>query len=705
MNWKCAEAAAGFAKGRLGTGVVAWVALWLVGGAAAWGDEVFSSERARFVVSAAQGNVLSAAAGVPVLDACHDIYQWLADDGDVTSTEAEDVVVAARRDGERLVLDCRNPRLDLRITKTYELVAGGQALAKTIEVAPFERRGELRVRSVAQLVESYRVGASYYTPRQSWTAPAERDLFGVQPAEKFTEEVVSGSGWDNRFVVAQRPGSPALGHFRWAVRGRHVMPSAVLGSWGQHSTAALTYSPTGWSFQVFHTLEGERQPVSATVWYLLVPGDFLSVWREYRAQPEHRAWEEETLPEWAARSALGGFWHVSPPDDPSQIEATHAAAARLGDRYLPMGVFAWSLDGDYETDRPFVNETGTLIVTPEYFRSRVQAFQSDRRVRLGLYFQGGLIEARSAAYRDHPEWAVIGPDGGPVDSGFRDNPAGAMYWFHPLEEAWVRHYQERLRAVSEAYQPGWIYCDGGAALEVSDHRLRRPILADTWDRFYAEQREIVHATGPERAVLLNAQSWPHADLYWLECGYFNADQPWRWAVDFCFDTKVLHTPQRTMLPLYWSNDDKYLALCVAFGYTPCTSGRVGGWDERVWRAIDCAYAMRRAELILDSAVVSPVWWRDGGDVVCFAERVGGAVVVPVWRFSPAERTVVTVNVLAAGLPERVPAWIVDPFDAANDQDLGELTAADGTLRFELSLPPGFGGLRLIVLGEKMGWPG
>lgn len=679
----------------------------LAGWGSALADETLSTESFRAVVSSARGSLLALTVGeTPILAGCQDLYLWRDAAGEVRSSEAEDEVVESRRDGAALTLVCRNRATGEIIRKSYAPAAGGQALAKTVAVGPLQRRGEFSLRSVAALAPAYRQGAWYYTPRQSWTAPAERDLSGVRPAASITSEVISGSGWDNRLVCAFREGAPALGHYRWAVRGEHVMPSAVISAWGSDLTEALTYTPAGWHFRVLHTLDGEREPVSATVHYAVCPGDWLDMWRLYRSQPEHRAWEERPLPEWVTTCQLGGFWQITPADDRPQIEDAHAAAARLEGTHVPLGVFAWSLDGDYETERPFVNEVGTVILTPEYMADRVAAFQSHPGVRLGLYFQGGLIESRSAAFRRHPEWALQTADGKPFFSGFRDNPAGEMYFFNPLEEAWCEHYRARMEAVCRVYRPGWVYCDGGAALETTDYRLRRPVLPDTWNAFFRRQQELVHGTDPQRAVLLNAQCWPYGDLYWLECPYFAAATPWRVAVGFCYDTKALHTPQRTMLPLFWSDERRYLALCVAFGFTPCASGRLGGWDESVWRAIACAYAMRRAELVLSSRAVSPVWWRESasgqaGDVVCFAERVGEAVVVPVLNFGPTGGPVrVTVDCAEAGVAPGAHAWLVHPFETGADEDLGEPQPVGGRLTFALNVPTGFGGIRLLVLGRR-----
>ncbi len=673
----------------------------LLCGPAVGAEVVLSSPVARFTISTAHGNLLAAERGVPLLADCADEYLLLTDRGEQRATEADDAVIWTRPSPGQFVLHCRNAKLGLTITKTWRLSADGACLAKTVETAPLTTRGELRVRSVVRLAPAYRTGSSYYTPRQSWNAAPPTELFGVRPAASITQPIVSGSGWDNRFVVAFKPGAPAVGHWRWAVRGEHVMPSAVMASWGVRSPHALTYTPEGWSFLLYHTLDGEPAPVSATAHYLLTPGDYLDAWRWYRAQPEHRAWEERPVPQWATQAALGGFWHAAGDTDAAQLKQAHETARKLAGRTVPLGVFAWSLDGDYETDRPFANEMGTAIMTPEYVRARVAEFQREPGVKLGLYFQGCLLEGLTAAYRQHPEWALQGADGRPVDSGFKDNAAGAMYWFNPLAEGWRQHYLARLQAVCRAYDPGWIYCDGGCAVEATDYRARRPILSDDWNRFYRAQQDTVHGTGPSRAVLLNSQCWPFGDLYWLECSYFGAADPWRNAMEFCFDTKLLHTPQRTMLPLYWQNDDKYLALCVAFGFTPTTSGTVGPFDDRVHRAIECAWQMRRASLLLSNRVVTPAWHRDGGPVVCFAEQVGGAVVVPVFNFGDTARVAVTVDTREAGLPASVPATVVHPFERGHDEDLGPRQAAGGQLRFELAVPPGFAGLRLVVLGR--GW--
>lgn len=659
---------------------------------------------AEFLISSRRGNLEGAGPGVELLAPCFDRYFWTDDLSETPSSEAEDRVVSRKVEGKALVFVCRNTKIPEKITKRYEVVGHGRVLAKTVTIGPLQRQGELRVRSVVNLAPQFHQEAYYYTPRQSWGSAPERDLFGVQPATKFTPEVTSGSGWDNRFVVAFQVGDRrnealAIGHYRWAIRGQHVMPSAVIGAWGAQSAQALTYTATGWHFQLLHTLDGEKAPVSGTVHYLITSGDFLEVWRSYRAMPEHRAWEERPIPKWVTECKVGGFWHISPGSDQAQINDAHAVAQRLG-KPIPLGVFAWSLDGDYETKKPFLNEPGTLILTPEYMKARIAEFQSDPRVRLGLYFRGSLLDSASAAFRQHPEWAPQTKEGKPFFSGFRDNPTSDMYFFNVLDESWTRHYRNRLRAVCRTYRPGWIYCDGGAALETTDYRMRRPVLADTWNDFYRRQHELVHGSGGDRAVLLNAQCWPYGDLYWLECGFFSANVPWRQAVDFCYDTKILHTPERTILPLYWADHYRYLALCIAFGFTPCISGRVGGWDDSTWRALEVAFAMRTARLILSSRVVSPVWWRDNTPIVCFAEKVGDATVVPILNFSDHEKVSLTVDGKEAQVPASSQAWIVHPFESGKDEPLGLPTPIEGRFRFELAVPYGWEGLRLLVLGKQ-----
>ena len=517
--------------------------------------------------------------------------------------------------------------------------------------------------------------------------------------------MVSGAGWDNQFVAGFQPDGMAVGHYRHAVNGAHVMPSSV--PWGitdETYQGNLTYTPSGWHFQMLHTLDGEPGPVSATAHYMLCPGDFLDVWGRYRRLPEHQAWEDQPVLPWCQKVKVGGFWHMqsTAEQDEPQLSATHEVAESMDDGYVALGLFAWSLTGDYETEGTFVNESGELTITADYLKHQVAAFQQHERVRLGLYVQGALIERLSKAYKAHPEWALLDADGKPLDSGFRDNKTegAAMYFFNPLDPTWVRHYMDRVRAVMRTYSPGWLYCDGGAYIETTDHSARRPVLPSTWDGFYRRQLETVRRTDPRQAVLLNAQNFPYGDMYWLECGYFEEHVPWRQTVEFCFDTEILHRPERTILPLYWRDEKRYLAMCVVCGFTPCVSGQVGQWAPDVLRAIDVAYAMRRGEMVLSSRATRPVWWKDDTPVVCFAEKVDDKIVVPILNFGTEQAVDIVVNCAEAGIADRqLKAWLVHPFEVSADEEITAPPEVDRERHFRLSVPHGFDGLRLLVLGD------
>ena len=115
--------------------------------------------------------------------------------------------------------------------------------------------------------------------------------------------------------------------------------------------------------------------------------------------------------------------------------------------------------------------------------------------------------------------------------------------------------------------------------------------------------------------------------------------------------------------------------------------------------------MRGAALVLSSRAVAPVWWQPGTaagerSTVCFAQRVGAARVVPVLNFGETDRVRVTVARAEAGLGASVKAWIVHPFETGADEALGPQSAVDGTFAFDLTVPNGFAGLRLLVLGPK-----
>ncbi|NSW56938.1 MAG: hypothetical protein HPY44_13075 [Armatimonadetes bacterium] len=668
----------------------------------AQGDLWLRGPDTAFRISGHHGNLVAGLRNeTPIIGASNDVYWWVTDDGKTLLDESNDLVIHCEASAERVQLVCRVPHTGLTIRKEYWLVAGGRALAKRVTVPVLQQRGMFRVRSSVTLVESFRQGSWYYCQRQSWSATPDRNLFGVRRAADITEPIVSGAGWDPRLVVAFNA-TQAVGHYRLAVRGQYVPPSSVMGAWATAFEEALRYTPTGWDFELLHTLDGEPSPVDATAVYHFCDGDLRDLWREYRELPEFRQTMDYLGPEWVNRVALGSFWHPDPLQLERQAQDAHRLAERLGEGTLPLGVFAWSLDGDYETDAPFLNEIGTLIMTPEYFGRSIDTIQADPRVKVGTYFQGGLIDSDSGAFREHPEWAMQTREGKPFFSGFRDNPLGEMYFFNVLSP-FADHFLRRVQAVCKRYHPGWIYLDGGAMFESTDWRLRRPILPDDWMRFHRRLRETIRSTDPDCALLMNAQNMPFADLYWLECGYFSPSAAWRDTVEFCYDSEIHHEPARAMLPLYWQDEARYLAMCVAFGFTPTSNGVPpnGDFSEAQWRAIDAANWMRPGRLVLKAGAVSPDFLREETDVVAFAEQLPGWAVVPVLSMGEAQQVTIALSLADVGLPPESPqrVQLARPLETAEMQDLGRVGPRDGILSVPIRITPGWKGLTLLVVGD------
>lgn len=656
-----------------------------------------------FRISREHGNVVSGQRGdTPLIGNCRDVYQWVTEAGERALDESGDVVTSCQASATGLHLVCRVPGLELTLHKHYWLAAGGRALAKRVTVPVLGRRGVLRVRSQVTLAEEFHSRARYYCQRQSWTAPPERNLFGIRPATAIRTPVESGAGWDPRLVVAFDE-AQALGHYRLAVRGQYVPPSSVVAAWGEPPQHTLRYTATGWDFELLHTVDGEPEPVQATVHYHLCAGDFRDLWREYHKLPEFRATMDYTGPAWTPRCTVGGFWNMDPRVRESQVSEAHALAQRLGDGVLPLGVFAWSLDGDYETEGPFLTQTGGLIITPEYFGQGIAALQADPRVKVGTYFQGSLIDSDTRALAQHPEWAMQTEEGKPFFSGFRDNPLGEMYFFNILS-SFPDHFLDRVRAVCQRYRPGWIYLDGGAMFESTEWRQRRPVLPDSWMRFHRRLRETIQQADPECALLMNAQNMPYADLYWLECGYFRPDAPWRETVEFCYEAEIHHEPTRPMLPLYWHDEARYLAMCVAFGFTPTYQGlpAAGDFSKSQWQAIDAAYFMRPGRLVLRAGAVTPDFLRQETDIVAFAEQLPGWVVLPVLSLGEAQQATVelslpTVGLAGNGATHRV--QLVRPLADGQVVDLGRVASRADQLSVTVDITPGWSGLTLIAVGD------
>ena len=657
---------------------------------------------ARFAVSLKDGHLASASLGdTRVLERCVDEY-WLENEyGEVVarSDESADRVTRVQRERDRLVLECQNEALGLRLTKTYAPASVPGALRKTVTVQSCSRRGALHLFSRVRLAPRFGQTALLYTPRQSWMG--QRLLFGVRPLSSVREPITSSSGWDNRFVVAfRRDRTLSVAHWRVLVDGVWVPPHGAIAEWGRESPFALTYLPDGWRWRLLHTVDGER--TSAAADYVLGRGDWYDAWASLLLMPECQATYRhlQTLPAWCREVTFGTFW--SPPHYEAQVRTSAELLQHLGERApLTHGVFAWSLDGDYETDRPFLTETLEWVLTPQYLRQAVSALQSHPRSKVGLYIQGGLIDSMSDCYRQHPDWVIRDTEGKPVDSGFRDNPVGNMYTANPRVEGWVRHHLARIQAVCRTYDCGYIYLDGGGYGEAVDWSRRQAIRFSHYRRLNQRVFEAVRATGAERALLINSQNAPFADMSWLECGYFAPHVPWRETVEFCFDTKMQQPhPHYTLQPLYWQDEHRYLAMCIAFGFTPC--GDIGRRDQTTLRAVQVARRMKEAELIRRSDATAPVWWRDEVPVVTFALRRGNEVVVPVLHFGEGETVEVTVDLRAVGLAGNRPlrATVTQPLISRESRRVEPVPAGAGKVRFRLQVPAGWKGVTLIELAQS-----
>lgn len=685
----------------LGQALLWWFALALgVGVGRGAGHEFTLAEgKVRFVVDPRHGSLAAATAGGKIVAAgCFDEY-WLQErDGSirVRSSEREDVVLAAERKGRGLRLRCRNVKLGIEIAKQYEPGPVGASLRKTIGVGGMGANQVLHVMSRVTLSKEFAREAYLYTPRQSWGG--KRLLYGVRRVAEISQPLTSSSGWDNRLVVAfTRRRQWALVHWRAQVDGSWVPYSGIIAPWGKESPFGLTYLPDGWRFRALHCVGGGSS--SAAVDYVLLRGDWYEAWTAYRSLPGYReAYKSlDTMPLWCQRVKYGTFWQ--PPEYTAMARRLAGLCERLGgDSYVTVGVFGWSLDGDYETERPFMMETLRLVLTPAYLERCVAALQKHPRIKVGLYIQGGLIDSVSDCFRHHRDWVIHGPDGKPVSSGFRDNPVGDMYMGNPCVAAWRRHHTGRIRAVCDRYDCGFIYLDGGGYGENVDWQRSEAITFRDHRRLNEEVLEAVRSTGKERALLINAQNAPYADMSWLECGYFNPHVKWQDTVDFCFDTACQRDYRYTLEPLYWRDNDRYLAMCVAFGFTPC-GGAEPDKPASTWRAIEAAWRMKEAELVLNSAATGPVWWKDDVPVVTFAQRLADKVVVVILNFGDQETVSIWVDARAVGLggATRLLAEVYQPLFSPDVRAISAQRSPDGRVHFRLKVPTSWRGVTLLTL--------
>lgn len=530
------------------------------------------------------------------------------------STEALDVVEAWREETVEgqpsVVFECHNTGLpQIRLEKRYTLRPNGE-LSKRIEFQTEDEEG-------------------FFVLWNSNTRTPSDFAQQAQPMGELKPYVV----W-SKYSAGMVADDFSLGvaSYRFRVNDRFVLRGMPKGN-----EPPPPADETSWAIFVFADWVKKDAPVSAEVRWHIFQGDALVHDRHYMSHPEYQnVWTYER-PQWTRQVVADAMRTKNETVAFHEKAWPHLVTGTIWHVYPPWGNW-WS-----HSDPPYgsYNEVVNLAATYRSIRpnARVAAYTNMR------------YQEESNMWADHPEFAVRGKNGQPINYGYlvSGDPAYDFQILRP--ECW--QYVLDMHADRTA---GWDldfhYMDGpGWGFEHVDWSWRDVTQHYDWMELMRDLRARLQQVKPEAALFVNGIQKPYTDFGYIE---FRTDEwqklfstnrgTWQDLAWELLRIKVNHPPEHIIVPTYgWPIADPTIASYTVF------YGWLGHffYEQRYpWME----YAMHYRRMAVVENAVEPCWWRNPGqDFEALGFTKEGIGIVHVLDHGAATTRTITVSVDTAKL--------------------------------------------------------
>lgn len=637
------------------------------------------------------------------------LYQIENREARMSVHEREDRVVESQRDGARLDLVCRNPRLPfLRIRKRYTMEATRLVRKVAFEVLDNTLRF-VTLNSELSLVPEYRdagyyMGAGFLGP----IIPAPK----VKDRVKVTEYKSTSKG----MVLHHPAAGVGVAHQRIGLDGHYAWPWFSMAITGHaEEMNALTYTRTGWEISLGTSPLIKDRTTSFSEELRIFPGtwfDFLT--REHAGQPEVRAEVAgmPPVPDWVGDiKVYTGF---------RGMHDLRALAESTGEGQIVVCLAMTSSWADYRVRDGLNGHFGGWITGPELKNLVERAKAISPRIRFGLYHWMHSSTPNTRIYREHPEWFR-----------HRDRDGNEAYLFPSAGRNFAAMFSKpgcyrallgQIRDEFKYLQSDFVNLDSSKGINVVDWDSGAFNRDDLCYRLLKDIKRVAYASDPDRALFLNGRALPYADFNFIESRARLRSSWWRRyaGTAAAMEAFLSIRPGSRVIPLYWVHAlrREYINRCLALGWIPGLAGRFQ-MGARAW--FQAAYEMGDTSFV--GARYNPDYTRDpkttvesyctrrpGEEAVIFSfiSHAGKTVTVPVeidlksvglakdglqtWLYSFDDATETEGRFSEAGVRA---AWQTDRWqvDGVCGRTRLAPTVKNGQLRIELSMQP----LRLYQL--------
>jgi len=525
-------------------------------------DIVLSSATGKFTLDGKTGAVkkIVDAQSRTVLNGSENRYITMSKAGDITFFEAKDKVVSVRKSGGKVIFLCKNPTLpELVIAKEYSVVNNGLRRKLT-----YTNNGKVK-RYILTMTDVnfdknfkknvWHLGAGYIGPY--------KPLPHVDMERPVNEYKQSSKG----MVLVNPDGKLGnFSHYRVKINDTVVLPwwHSTIGNYREYADR-LYYTPRGYRMGL-GTLDvlPNGGKISVTDCFNCFEGNLFNFFDEIFAVDPDIAAEYKTIPKspaWVKDVLLNAPMN--------QADFVRYLTEMTGEGIIIPMTQPFNDWADYRTKNGFIGYEGGEITPEEFLAFRKVYADISPRVQPGAYHIVVAAGWYTDIFREHPEWFRKFDRSGKDGSLF---PGLCINYQSMFNNVGLRDYFVKMLLDFQKFSGNTtIYLDEAQMTNTIDWQRDQLTRDDHTVLFWKELKK--HSHDRNVALFYNGSGHPYADLNYMESPHDMRSDRWRDFSGIVLGLGLVNrmTPDRRLIPLYWSGKTDYRNRVMALGWIPSAS--------------------------------------------------------------------------------------------------------------------------------------
>lgn len=546
-------------------------------------------------------------------------YMLQSREKDMPSDGNKDVVKKIiRNSGNSITVITQNPELKgLTFKRTWSI--NGKMLTEKVEVINDSMQERMFLRSGIQVIleQNFRKNCFYELPSECNTAgmiriPANEIQFDRKVGA--IPHIALENGQENLTV--------------WHMRYRFDKEYTPMTVTNEESNLQI-FKPNGYRIVSATIVPLDKKVQSYENIFRITDGRMLKAYDEYLDLPEVRAFYQTIkrapwLRDVRAIAATG--WNASYRTSGINFFSNYRDfMSHRGSLVDGMLIDTDGIWGDYLTQGDVRGWFGNRQ-TPQELKEKLVRLRAVRNdVKLCFYTWLWSAFPWSTPVKNHPEWFITKLRNGGNASYFPGVNVNYLR-FIGIEESRKEIADQIVNFVNFYNQDGWYLDGGGAGSYAKDYNTMRIDHPLGWIKLYADIRQRMHATDPDKFVFFNNPQSPQGDFGFMESFGGALTNEWRKGATIMWKFKMYsyRDPLHYPVYIYWLRgiDGAFHNYLSGIGILPAGNSR--GFFINDLAFIAARYEIRQAQIT--DAAVQPDWrfdWQENLECMALTQGRNG----------------------------------------------------------------------------------